>query len=71
MAFQDVSYNDRFITHAVNIADTLANLAYLIDVDAEDPLLVRQYARDADERLRALASLLGAVDCDGMVTFCR
>lgn len=43
---------------ARNITETLGNLAYLIRVDAHDPLRVMEYAQQAEERLRALGELL-------------
>ena len=43
---------------ARNITETLGNLAYLIRVDAHDPLRVVDYAQQAEERVRALVELL-------------
>jgi hypothetical protein len=45
-------------TDARNIVETLGNLLYLISVDAENPVLVRSYVGQAEERLRALQALL-------------
>jgi hypothetical protein len=53
--FADVS---EFVDDVVHISDTLSNLTYLIDVDAENPTLVRQYTKQADQLLRALGSLI-------------
>ena len=60
MAFQDLTYrgNDELVLHAVNISETLSNLAYLIGIDADQPERVRLYAEQVEERLRALGSLL-------------
>ena len=52
---------DDLATHAMNIAETLGNLAYLIRVDADDPSLVRSYADQAEERITALGNLLRSV----------
>ena len=47
-----------FAISARNITETLGNLAYLIRVDAHDPSRVQEYARQAEERVRALGELL-------------
>lgn len=46
---------------ARNITETLGNLAYLIRMDAHDPNRVLEYARQAEERVRALGELLREV----------
>ena len=43
---------------ARNIIEALGNLFYLIQLDAENPSLVRNYTAQAEERLRALQILL-------------
>ncbi|HEY4382749.1 MAG TPA: hypothetical protein VGN01_20565 [Acidobacteriaceae bacterium] len=53
---------DGFVEDIVSISDTLSNLAYLIDVDAENPVLVRQYAKQADQLLRALGERVRSAD---------
>jgi hypothetical protein len=67
MAFQDLAYrgNDELVLHAVNLSETLSNLAYLIGIDADQPERVRLYAEEVEERLRALASLLRSTGCEG------
>jgi hypothetical protein len=57
--FADV---DEFVVDVVNISDTLSNLAYLIELDAENPALVRQYAKQVDQLLQALAGRVRASD---------
>ena len=70
MAFQDFTCrgNDEFVSHATNISETLSNLAYLIGIDAGHPERVRIYAHDAEERLRALDSLLRSTGCAQLAT---
>jgi hypothetical protein len=53
--FADV---DGFVDDVVHISDTLSNLTYLIELDAENPVFVRQYAKQADQLLQALGSLV-------------
>jgi hypothetical protein len=56
---QDASWlPDEQRNDARNIIETLGNLVYLIHTGAENPVLVRSYAGEAEERLRALKSLL-------------
>jgi hypothetical protein len=57
--FADV---DGFVDDVVHISDTLSNLAYLIELDAENPGLVREYAKQTDQLLRALGSVVRAAD---------
>jgi hypothetical protein len=57
--FADV---DGFVDDVVHISDTLSNLTYLIELDAESPALVREYAKQADRLLRALGSLVRSSD---------
>jgi hypothetical protein len=59
--FADV---DEFVLDVVRIADTLSNLTYLIEVDAAHPGLVREYARQADQLLQALGSLIHSADAE-------
>jgi hypothetical protein len=69
MAFQDLTClgNDEFVLQTMNISETLSNLAYLIGIDAGHPERVRRYAHDAEERLRALNSLLRSSGCAQLV----
>ncbi len=57
--FADV---DGFVDDIVHIADTLSNVVYLIEIDAENPVLVRQYAKQAEQLLQALGSLVHSAD---------
>jgi hypothetical protein len=57
--FADV---DGFVDDVVHISDTLSNLTYLIELDAENPGLVRQHAKQAEQLLHALESLVHASD---------
>jgi hypothetical protein len=41
-----------------NVIEALGNLLYLIELDAENPNLVRSYTGQAEERLMALQTLL-------------
>lgn len=43
---------------ARNLVETIGNLLYLVNVDAEDPALVRSYVAQAEDRLRALQALV-------------
>jgi hypothetical protein len=45
-------------TAARNIIEAINNLLYLVQLDAEDAGLVRNYAAQAEERLRAFGVLL-------------
>ena len=51
-----------FVDDVVHISDTLSNLAYLIEIDAENPGLVRQHAKQTEQLLHALGSLVRAAD---------
>ena len=53
--------------HAVNISETLWDLAYLIGIDADQPERLRLYAEEVDERLRALAGLLRSTGYEGLL----
>ena len=44
------------LSDIANLAETVANLNYLIELEAHNPRLVRSYASQADERLRTLGS---------------
>ena len=59
--FADV---DEFVDDVVHISDTLSNLAYLIELDAENPALVRQHAKQTGQLLQALGSLVRAGDAE-------
>ena len=50
-----------FILHSRDISQALLNLNHLICVHAESPALVRSYADQAEQRLRALGELLGSL----------
>jgi len=49
---------DDSVSHAIDITEALASLNYLIGLDAENPRLVRMYANQAEERVRALGGML-------------
>ncbi len=57
--FADV---DGFVGDVVHISETLSNLTFLIEVDAASPELVRQYAKQAEDVLRALGELVRLAD---------
>lgn len=57
--FADV---DGFVDDVVHISDTLSNLTYLIELDAENPAMVRQHAKQAEQLLHALEGLVRASD---------
>jgi hypothetical protein len=65
--FADV---DDFVEDVVRISDTLSNLTYLIEVDAQNPGLVRQYAKQADQLLRALGCLVRSADGEPCAGLC-
>ena len=59
---------DEFVSDVARISETLNNLSYLIELDAQNPGLVRQYAKQADQLLRALEDLVHLADaqvCEG------
>jgi hypothetical protein len=59
---------DEFVSDVVRISDMLSNLTYLIDLDAHNPGLVRQYAKQADRLLQALEDLVHSANaqvCEG------
>jgi hypothetical protein len=63
--FADV---DEFVSNVARISDTLSNLTYLIELDAKNPGLVRQYAQQADQLLQALEDLVHSANahiCEG------
>lgn len=39
---------DEFVSDVLRISDTLSNLTCLIELDAQNPGLVRQYAKQAE-----------------------
>jgi hypothetical protein len=49
------------IEKITNITETLANLNYLIHLEADNPRVVRSYSSQADERLRTLGKLLHSI----------
>jgi hypothetical protein len=55
---------EEFVVNVVQISDTLSNLTYLMDLDAENPGLVRQYAKHADQLLEALVNLARPADSE-------
>ena len=72
MASENLSHADTiscandhdFLNHAINISETLSYLTYLICIDAESPDRVRLYAKQAQERVKALGSLLQSSGCE-------
>ena len=50
------------LDQAVDIAEALANLNYLICVECEKPALVRWYSDQADEQIQKLGYLLRSID---------
>ena len=50
-----------FLLHSRDISQALLNLNHLIGVHAESPALVRSYADQAEQRLRALGELLSSL----------
>jgi hypothetical protein len=64
MAAQSDAYpwvEAEFILHSRDISQALLNLNHLIGIHAESPALVRSYADQAAQRLRALGELLGSL----------
>lgn len=51
---------DEFVNDVVVISDTLSNLAYLIEIDAQNPALVRQHAKQVNQLLEALGGRIAA-----------
>jgi hypothetical protein len=43
---------------ARNLVETIGNLLYLMNVDAQDPAMVRSYVAQAEDRLRVLQALV-------------
>ncbi len=64
MASQRFLFADagEFVSDVARISDTLSNLTYLIELDAQNPGLVRQYAKQADQLLQALEDLVNSAD---------
>ena len=54
----DVSFQYDRRSEARNILESIGNLLYLIELDRNDPNLVRTYTAQAEERLRALDAWL-------------
>jgi hypothetical protein len=52
----------KMLDQAVDIAEALANLNYLICVESEKPALVRWYSDQADEQIQKLGDLLRSID---------
>jgi hypothetical protein len=50
------------VSDVVRISGTLSYLTYLIELDAQNPGLVRQYAKQADQLLQALKHLVHSAD---------
>jgi hypothetical protein len=65
--FADV---DGFVDDVVHISDALSNLAYLIELDAGNPVLVRQYALQAEQLLQALGSLVQSAEAGACAGSC-
>jgi hypothetical protein len=64
MALQSDQYpwvETEFILHSRDISQALLNLNHLICIHAESPALVRSYADQAEQRLRALGELLSSL----------
>jgi hypothetical protein len=57
--FADV---DQFVSDIVRISDTFSNLTYLIELDAQNPGLVRQHAKQADQLLQAVQELVHSAE---------
>jgi hypothetical protein len=53
---------DEFLSDVVRISGTMSDLTYLIELDAQNPGLVRQYAKQADQLLQALKHLVHSAD---------
>lgn len=72
MASQYLSYaNDReFLDPSLHISETLSCLTDLLCIDAENPDRVRLNPEEAQERVRALASLLRSSGCDVYFSLC-
>jgi hypothetical protein len=66
MTFQKLLFaeNNDFMVDAGNISDTLSNLTYLMELYADSPDLVRQYARQANHLLRAMENLLQSANSE-------
>ncbi|GAC1420112.1 MAG: hypothetical protein NVSMB62_13780 [Acidobacteriaceae bacterium] len=66
MALEDIPVptgcSESFLIRVANIAESLANLNFLIREDANKPDLVRAYAIQSEERLQALKQLLRTND---------
>lgn len=58
---QQPGVDNEFIIHTRNISQALVNLNHLTCVHAESPALVRSYATQTEQRLRALGELLGSL----------
>jgi hypothetical protein len=52
------------IDQVMNITETLANLNYLICVEAENPAIIHSYTKLAEERLQTLARILQSIPTD-------
>ena len=64
MAAQSDAYpwvKAEFLLHYQEISQALLNLNHLICIHAESPALVRSYADQAEQRLRALGELLSSL----------
>jgi hypothetical protein len=65
--FADV---DGFVDDVVNISDALSNLVYLIEIDAGNARLVREYAKQAEQLLQALGSRVHSADAAACAESC-
>ena len=65
--FADV---DEFMSDVMQISNTLSNLTYLIELDAQNPGLVRQYANQAERLLQALEGLVHSADAQVCESSC-
>lgn len=65
--FADV---DGFVSDVVRISGTLSNLNYLIELDARNPGLVQQYAKQSERLLQALEGLVHSADAQVCESSC-
>jgi len=61
---------DEFVSDVVRISGTLINLTYLIELDAQNPGLVRQYAKQSELLLQALENLVHSADAQVCESSC-
>jgi hypothetical protein len=65
--FADV---DGFVDDVVSISETLSNLAFLIELDAENPGQVRRYAQQTAQLVDAMRGLVSSADSVACVGTC-